>query len=420
MSGSPKVLPVFVVMLGGLTTACFDPSPPTEEPPMLDPTTRGVDSSATGESGTDTMSTGPTTGVDESTTGVSAGDSSSSGDPDSSSGTTEGAQDTIYEIQDGTLSEGEDVDVREVVVTAVSSEGFYIQEPLGGMYSGVFVFTGPMAPTVMRGDEVDVVGTIAELMNQTVIDVTAGMVGTTGAMGIEIQPELFFVSELGPRESEPWEGVLVRVQGSPLEVSAVPPNGFTIVDGIDPLNVSNRVYDVLSAPMTFPAFAITASFTAIQGPLGEGMSGYAIVPRDALDLEGYEPPFAMPEVHDFPIAGDTMMTMFGDVPWNAGDYYEGVRATILASISSVDIHIDVVSNGLSACGFQNADVIINGNTVGNFVIQQGTVAIDESYPIPMPIAGPMYTVRYETTATVESGCGAAGYSVTTSTITFNP
>jgi hypothetical protein len=35
------------------------------------------------------------------------------------------------------------------------------------------------------------------------------------------------------------------------------------------------------------------------------------------------------------------------------------------------------------------------------------------------IAGPQYTIRYETTTTVAGGCGAAGYDEVGSTVTFH-
>ena len=397
-----------LVVLGLGTSACFNPEPPAET------------DSTTGSTSTPDPSTGPaltttdapTTTADDTT---STDGSSSTPDPD----TTTGAQgDTIYEVQDGTLATGAAVDLRGVVVTAVEAEGVFVQEPAGGMYSGVFVFLG-VAPTVVRGDEVDVVGSIVEVMNQTVIDASVGSVEATGVMGVEPMPELLTVGALAPDAAEPWEGVLVRVEGAPLQVSAVPAFGFTVTEGADALDVGEGLYDLQADPKAFPGFGISASFTAIQGPFTQVIPGYRVLPRDADDLEGYVPAF-VPETHPFPIAGDTTNLGPGVHPWNAGDFYAGVRMTMLSSLSSVDVHIDVVDNGLSDCGFQNAEVILNGVLVGDFTLEQGTVVVDESYPVPMGVVGPDYTVRYETTMTVESGCGAAGYSQATSTITFNP
>lgn len=406
--------------LGALTLlcpACFNPSPPADTD-----ATFGTSSPTPVTDSTDSTSgSGPTDGsATSSPTDTEGPGTSSSGDPDpdSSSDTTGAATHTIYEIQDGTLAAGASVDVREVVVTAVAMDGMFVQDPSGGAHSGIFVVTG-MPPAVSRGDEVDVTGTIVEPMGETRIDATAGTVVPTGGAGIELSPRLLPAADLSPETSEPWEGVVVRVEGAPLSVTEVPAVGFRVTSGEDPVDVGRRLFDVASAPMVFPSFGPLASFSAIQGPLGDGAGGRRILPREAIDLEGYAPPL-LPEPHPFPSAGDTSFFMSGSLPWNDGDFFEGVRMTALPGVDAVDVHVDVITNGLSECGFQTADVIIDGITVGDFTIEQGTVAIDQSYPLPMEIGGPAITIRYETTTTVASGCGAAGYSQMTSTITFVP
>jgi hypothetical protein len=125
------------------------------------------------------------------------------------------------------------------------------------------------------------------------------------------------------------------------------------------------------------------------------------------------------ETVDFPVAADPRSIQSGTLPWHAGDWFEGVRATGIASLGQLDIHLVIVNNGLTACGSQPAQVTVNGQVVGSFTVMQGTAVIDMSYPAVPAIAGPVYTVRYQTTATVASGCGAAGYAEVGSTVTFN-
>ena len=425
MLGSPS--PRSGLLLLGLTLCgCFDPAPDTDPTFTATFTATATDTAMATDTATATDTTpgtatdaGTTTGIDPTatTTGVDSG-STGDPDPDSSSGTTGGVENSIYEIQDGTIAVGEDVDVREVVVTGVAPMGIFVQEPPGGPYSGVFVVTGG-APGVARGDEVDVIGGVAEPMGQTVIDASSGSVTATGNTGIELVPEQVPIGQLSPMSYEQWEGVLVRVEGAPLTVTTQAPAAFTVETVGNAVDVSSLIYDVSTAPMDFPGFGVTALFSGIQGPLADGPLGHGIAPRDAMDLEGYQPPLA-PEVHAFPVGADTSVITSGSLPWNIGDYYQGTRNTLLPGINSVDVHIDVETNGLSACGFQNAEVTINGMLAGDFTIQQGTVAIDETFMLPMEANGPVITVRYETTATVAGGCGAAGYSLTSSTITFNP
>ena len=127
-----------------------------------------------------------------------------------------------------------------------------------------------------------------------------------------------------------------------------------------------------------------------------------------------------PEEVNFPIATDSSFTSAGGPPWNDGDFYQGDRNTGIPSFDRVDIHLALVSNSLSACGVQSAQVSINGTAVGTFSVTQGNTVIDASFPVAPSIVGPSYTIRYETTATVAQGCGSAGYATSGSTVTFFP
>lgn len=119
----------------------------------------------------------------------------------------------------------------------------------------------------------------------------------------------------------------------------------------------------------------------------------------------------------FPTAADPRVIMFGTLPWNGGDYFEGVRDTLVPSVTQLDVHIPIVMNGLTDCGFQEAEVSLDGVPLGTFVVAQGTAVIDQSFAVP-GVVGPQYTLRYETIATVASGCGAAGYDEASSTVTL--
>jgi hypothetical protein len=151
--------------------------------------------------------------------------------------------------------------------------------------------------------------------------------------------------------------------------------------------------------------------------LGLGAGVLACLPSCLYDFTDCDIPGSV--TVDFPTAADPRFTLFGTLPWNQGDWFQGVRATIIPSIGQLDIHLEIVTNGLTACGVQEAEVSINGVAVGTFAVVQGSTVIDQSYPIAPAIVGPMYTIRYETTATVQSGCGAAGYDQVGSTVTFH-
>ncbi|MEM7155334.1 MAG: hypothetical protein AAF799_20970 [Myxococcota bacterium] len=153
------------------------------------------------------------------------------------------------------------------------------------------------------------------------------------------------------------------------------------------------------------------------GSTGLGSTGEASTGGES--SSGGIPPVGVMETVDFPLAGDPRFILSGTRPWNAGDYYEGVRMTSVPSVSQLDVHLELgAENGLNDCGFQETQVSLNGVAVGTFTIAQGDVAIDQVYAAP-DVAGPEYTIRYETTTTVESGCGSSGYGEVGSTVTLH-
>ena len=132
-------------------------------------------------------------------------------------------------------------------------------------------------------------------------------------------------------------------------------------------------------------------------------------------------PAVSPVTVNFPSVGDTRYTRYGIQIyfWYAGDYVQGTRTTTLASTRSANIHLVITPNVLSSCGTQNVRMRINGVAVGTFAITRGVTLITRTFNFSA-IAGPTYTLRYETISTVSSGCGSAGYSNTGSTVRLNP
>ena len=119
----------------------------------------------------------------------------------------------------------------------------------------------------------------------------------------------------------------------------------------------------------------------------------------------------------FPAAGDTRMSRAGTLFWNAGDFVQGSRTLAAPSLGSASFTLAIVSNGLT-CDNQDARVLINGTEVGRFAIRPGETSSAQSFTFaPIAAVGGAYTIRIETTRTVASGCGAAGYSDGTTTWT---
>ena len=117
-----------------------------------------------------------------------------------------GSATTIVQIQNGTVTAGTAVTVANVVVTALSSDGFMVQDPTvaDGQYAGIYVFQNA-APAVAIGDRVTVAGTVTEYFMYT--ELTGGLV-VSRAAGTPIAPIALTVAQAA---TEPYEGVLVTL-----------------------------------------------------------------------------------------------------------------------------------------------------------------------------------------------------------------
>jgi uncharacterized repeat protein (TIGR01451 family) len=129
----------------------------------------------------------------------------------------------IYTIQgSGAASpyDGQIVTTNDNVVTAVGTEGFFIQTPDASAdadpmtSNGIYVFTSS-APTVAVGDIVDVTGTVDEFFNFTefspVTSVTIDSTGNPLPTAIEFDATVPSTDPNAPSCFECWEGMLVHV-----------------------------------------------------------------------------------------------------------------------------------------------------------------------------------------------------------------
>ncbi|MBL8944610.1 MAG: hypothetical protein JNK45_15730 [Myxococcales bacterium] len=242
------------------------------------------------ETATDPDSTGPgSTGDAES----GSTDGGSSGAAESSSGESTGSDtgNTIYEVQDGTLPAGSDVIINGVVVTGVASNGVYVEEPAGGQYSAVFVFSvdGPDLSGAQIGDVVNLSGITGEYMSNTEIDITAGTYELVES-GTPLDPDVVAIADLGADDTaEPWESVLIRIEGDFTVTTVAASNEFVVDDGGATARVDDFLYELPTAG-DFAGFDVGAGFTAIQGPLNFFNNQFKIAGRDAADFEGYSAP----------------------------------------------------------------------------------------------------------------------------------
>lgn len=373
-------------------TTAVDPSTTTTTETTQGPTsTPDTDTDTTaGDTGTSTGTSGDTTGTStgDETTGTSTG-GESTGTTDTGTDTSTGdvLDDEIYDVQNGTIAEGVDVDVQGVIVTAIATtkSGFFAQEMDGGEFSGVWVFVGAMGPDISGlavGDEVNVTGVTQEFNGLTELNASAGTVMETGVSGVVIDPALLPIATFtDPVLAEPWEGVHVAVAGAPLTVSQVlPGDEFQLSDGGTAV-VDNLAYSVPMAPVDFPTFGVDASFTQVAGPLNYSANTFKIVPRGKDDLQGYMPPLNPKLGVEDLVAGDLVVTEVMYNPTCANDNCEWIEI-FNNTAQQVDLNGLVIQDSLQQANQQgkvNVSVLVDP---GAYAVLGKTTMVNWPYPNP--------------------------------------
>ena len=167
---------------------------------------------------------------------------------------------------------GQDV-TTEGIVTAVFSNGIFIEDPTGGPWSGLFVYTPYMPEPPVLGYRLSMTGTIAEYYGLTeMTDVTAYQV-LSGGNSLP-DPVILTTGEVS---QEQWEGVLVRVENVTVSNEDLGYGEWAVDDNSGYVVIDDRgSYTYVPALGDF--------FSAIVGPLDYSFAVFKIQPRDNLDL----------------------------------------------------------------------------------------------------------------------------------------
>ena len=202
---------------------------------------------------------------------------------------------TIYQVKDGTFADGQGVSISRSVVTAVGSNGFFMQVPTdhpsytGPDLSGVFVYTAGV-PTVVRGDTIDLDGTVNPFNGQIQLaNPTITPSADTSAVPDPVDVMPAEVADGGDRMAA-LEAVLVRVSSVGVTDVDLMNNEFTL-EGT--LIVDDFLY--LLEP-----FALNGeNFDSITGVMMLRFDNHKLMPRDMGDvvagapqLMGFDPPLS--------------------------------------------------------------------------------------------------------------------------------
>jgi predicted extracellular nuclease len=198
---------------------------------------------------------------------------------------------TVFDIQDPTRpahpAENSAVTLADVVVTAIDtrtadSGSFWVQDPIGGPYSGVKIFNKNGAVDVSAlavGARVTVSGTYKEFYDLTEIDLTSVelLEGTLQPVVTTVDPAA--VANDGA-QAEAFEGVLVRIVD--VTVTNANPDGpgqdfgeFQVTGG---LRVDDDLFVVSPDPVEGDTFA------SLTGVLTWGFENRKLLPRSAADV----------------------------------------------------------------------------------------------------------------------------------------
>ena len=177
---------------------------------------------------------------------------------------------TVKAIQRGMIPAGTEVNLTGLIVTGETAYGaFYVQDAGGGEYSGILVQVDQGWAEVVVGDEVSVIGTVAEDYGRTQIemaDLTQMSITGSGT------PEATTISTK-PSNWEPYEGCLVTILGSKANT------------GEDQYGQAELNYDILMDDVYYD-FDINPGqgFTSITGPVDFSYGKYLVLPRTQVDL----------------------------------------------------------------------------------------------------------------------------------------
>jgi hypothetical protein len=164
---------------------------------------------------------------------------------------------------------GASVVVRDAGVTDVktsgNSHGFFVQDPTGTSYAGIYVFVGAQEPGVAIGDVVRVLGNYSTWNGLEEIDARAGLVDVTGGRErpAPVDVSLNEIEPNAPRTVS-LQSMLVRVH-TVISATATSNGDFTIgesTSGARMVVTSYMAND--TGPSPFPVLA-SETFASITG-----------------------------------------------------------------------------------------------------------------------------------------------------------
>ncbi|MAA77952.1 MAG: hypothetical protein CL916_01730 [Deltaproteobacteria bacterium] len=185
-----------------------------------------------------------------------------------------GASATVADIQQAVIGDGEDVYLERVVITSTNfGEGFFVQDPGGGEWSGIYVYTQTMGGdfTPIVGDAVSISGTISEFYDYTEL-----VLASAESISVVGEEQVVATSVSDVADWEPYEGCLVTLTDQTV-VSAI--SSYGEVDLSGGITMDNLFFDFDTE--------YGATYTGVTGVISYSYEQFKINPRSESDLAGY-------------------------------------------------------------------------------------------------------------------------------------
>jgi hypothetical protein len=243
---------------------------------------------------------------------------------------------SIYEVQYNETTQGSGADCypssfnqQQVTVSGVvtgvtpgSFPNFYLQDPTGTVWSGVYFFDNTVDPE--RGDSLTVTASVDEYYGMTEIkDVTDFTINSSGNPLPD--PVDISTADLAGgcnAGSEAYEGVLVRVSNAIVTQLPDQYGQWYVDDGSGACQVDDNFFSYSPA--------LGETLAAIVGVVDYTFDEYGLLPRDAEDL-GAAPPDTAGSIYD---------VQYNETSQGTGDDcypspYKGVSVTIAGVVTAV-------------------------------------------------------------------------------------
>ncbi|HUU03303.1 MAG TPA: lamin tail domain-containing protein [Myxococcota bacterium] len=256
---------------------------------------------------------------------------------------------SIYAIQNPSEAnhpaEDSAVLVKGVIVTTpmdsqTDPDGFWVEEPAGGKYSGVYVFVRGLGVTVSQGDKVDITGTYVENYEQS--EIKAATVTVVGSDSLPAPADVSASAvHTGGADAEAYEGVIVRVQNVYVSSAMIPGS-----DGLDHGDFGVKESGGNDELIVTPTFDFNYDYTrnandqfnAISGVLEFTFSEFRLSPRGCGDLiDGTDKPVC--EVQECPAAGTAVTIAQLQNPGDANHVPAGCQIKVEGAVVSTPIFV---------------------------------------------------------------------------------